>query len=436
MRTEIVHIGASELTYEIREIMQVVEKLTDMGLKVTLENIGDPVAKGEKIPQWLKGIIADLAMEDDSYAYSATLGVLETREYLAARTNRKNGVHVDRKDILFFNGLGDAITKVYGFLRRTARVITPTPTYTTHSSSEAAHAGLPPVCYPLNPRNQWYPDVVELRRRVKYNPAVSAILIINPDNPTGMVYPENILAEIVSIARDFDLFIIADEIYQNLVYNGRQSKSLSEVIGDVPGISMKGISKEVPWPGARCGWMEVYNADKDPMFADYIKSIVNAKMVEVCSTTLPQKAIPRIFEHPAYADYLMKRRGRYEHFSKIAYEKLKDIPGIMVNRTNGAFYMTVVFEEGRINQSQTLPIADVKVRELIENLTTTGKKMQPDKRFVYYVLGATGICMVPLTSFSSDLQGFRITLLETDEAKFTKTFDILSENIKQYLASE
>ena len=251
-----------------------------------------------------------------------------------------------------------------------------------------------------------------------------------------MVYPENILAEIVSIARDFDLFIIADEIYQNLIYNGRQSKSLSEVIGDIPGISMKGISKEVPWPGGRCGWMEVYNADKDPMFADYIKSIVNAKMVEVCSTTLPQKAIPRIFEHPAYADHLAKRRGRYEHFSEIAYEKLKGIPGIMVNRTNGAFYMTVVFEEGRINQHQTLPIADVKVRELIENLTTTGKKMQPDKRFVYYLLGATGICLVPLTSFSSDLQGFRITLLETDEAKFTKTFDILSENIKRYLASE
>lgn len=144
MRTDIVHIGAGELTYEIREIMQVVEKLRLMGMEVTLENIGDPVAKGEKIPGWLKRIIADLAMEDDSYAYSATLGDLETRKYLAAMTHRTVGVHLDEKDILFFNGLGDAITKVYGFLRRTARVITPSPTYTTHSSSEAAHAGLPP----------------------------------------------------------------------------------------------------------------------------------------------------------------------------------------------------------------------------------------------------------------------------------------------------
>ncbi len=435
MRTDIVHIGAGELTYEIRGIMQLVERLSSMGMEIALENIGDPVAKGEKIPDWLKSLIADLAMENDSYAYSATLGELETRKYLARLTNQKSGVHLDEKDIIFFNGLGDAITKVYGFLRRTARVITPTPTYTTHSSSEAAHAGLPPVSYPLNPQNHWYPDVVELRRRVKYNPAVAAILIINPDNPTGMVYPDNLLEEIVAIARDFDLFIIADEIYLNLAYNGHKGKALSEVIGEIPAISMKGISKELPWPGGRCGWIEVYNVDKDPMFANYIKSIINAKMVEVCSTTLPQKAIPRVFEHPAYKDHLVARRKRYQHFSKIGYEKLKSIPGIMVNQTNGAFYMTVVFEEGRLNRNQTLKIDRPDVRQLIDRLTTEDEKMQPDKRFVYYLLGASGICVVPLTSFSSDLQGFRVTLLETDEKRFRDTFDTLALRIEEYLGS-
>ena len=434
MRTDIVHIGAGELTYEIRNIMKVVEKLIDLGLKVNFENIGDPVAKGENIPPWLKGIVSDLVMEDDSYAYSATLGIPETREYLVAMNNRRGGVHLDAKDIIFFNGLGDAITKIYGFLRRTARVITPSPTYTTHSSSEAAHAGLPPVRYPLDPENHWYPDLEELRRRVKYNPAVAAILIINPDNPTGMVYPKNLLQEIVSIARDFDLFIIADEIYHNLVYNGHKTASLVEVIGDVPGISMKGISKELPWPGSRCGWIEVYNSDRDPMFADYIQSIANAKMVEVCSTTLPQKAIPPIFGHPAYGEYLATRLERYERLSKLAYEKLEGIPGILVNQANGAFYMTVVFEEGRVNGNQLLPIANDPVRQLIEKLTTE-EKMQPDKRFVYYLLGSTGICVVPLSSFSSDLQGFRITLLETGESKFAETIDTLSRSTRQYLAS-
>jgi len=434
MRTNIVHIGADELTYEIRNIVRVAEKLQKLGVKINAENIGDPVTKGEKIPLWMKGIIAELVMEDCSYGYCATQGVLKTREFLADRNNRKGGAQITPEDIIFFNGLGDAITKVYGFLRRTARVITPSPTYTTHSSSEAAHAGLPPVCYPLNPHNKWYPDVEELRRRVRYNPAVGGILLINPDNPTGAVYPEEYLREIVAIASDFDLFIVADEVYQNLIYNGHKTRMLSEVIGDVPGLSMKGISKELPWPGARCGWIEIYNKNKDPMFESFIESILNAKMVEVCSTTLPQRAIPRIFEHPDYPAYLKERLQRYEHLSGIAYEKLSSIPDVLVNRTNGAFYMSIAFGKGLLNKSQSLPIANGEVRNLVEQLTTRND-MQPDKRLVYYLLAATGICVVPLSSFNTDLQGFRVTLLETDELKFCQTFDTIADNIMQYLAS-
>lgn len=434
MRTDIVHIGAGELTYEIRNIIRVAEKVRDMGIKIKLENIGDPVAKGEKIPSWMKGIVADLAMQDCAYSYCPTQGVLETREFLAAVNNVSGGVHITPDDIIFFNGLGDAITKVYGFLRRTARVITPSPTYTTHSSSEAAHAGLGPVTYPLDPYNHWYPDTDELRKRVKYNPAVAGILLINPDNPTGAVYPENLLREIVDIAREFDLFIIADEIYHNLIFNGKKTKPLSDVIGDVPGLSMKGISKELPWPGSRCGWIEIYNADKDASFAAYTQSILNAKMVEVCSTTLPQKAIPYIFQHPEYPVFLDQRRQRYEKFSGIACERLGNIPGVLVNRPDGALYMSVVFEDGCLNKRQTLPIANDDIRMLVENLTSD-PDIRQDKRFVYYLLAATGICVVPLTSFSTDLQGFRATLLETDEAEFRKNIDILAEKTEQYLES-
>ena len=93
----------------------------------------------------------------------------------------------------------------------------------------------------------------DLRLSIKYNPAISGILIINPDNPTGAVWPERILREMVALAKEFDLFIIADEIYQNLVYNGESTKPISDLVGDVPAISMKGISKEVPWPGFNQG---------------------------------------------------------------------------------------------------------------------------------------------------------------------------------------
>jgi alanine-synthesizing transaminase len=367
MRTDIIHIGARELNYEIRNIIRVAERLEKLGVKITLENIGDPVAKGERIPAWMKGIVSDLAMEDCTYSYCPTQGLLETRQFLAERNNGYGGVHILPEDIIFFNGLGDAITKVYGFLRSTARIITPSPTYTTHSSSEAAHAGLPPITYSLNPYNDWQADLDELRQKVKYNPSVAGILLINPDNPTGAVYSEERIREIVAIAREFELFIIADEIYRNLVFNGRETQPLSAVLGDVPGLAMKGISKELPWPGSRCGWIEVYNVDKDPVFAKYIRSILDAKMVEVCSTTLPQKAIPRIFNHPEYPAYLEERRARYRRFSEIARDRLSQVQGVLVNPTHGAFYMSVVFRAGLLNDRQSLPLLHGDVSALLGN---------------------------------------------------------------------
>ncbi len=434
MRNNIVHIGAGELTYEIRAIVEIADKLKTLGIKTNMENIGDPVAKGEKIPAWMKKIVADLAMKDCSYGYCPSRGVLETRQFLADLVNRRGKTRITPDDILFFNGLGDAIQKVYGLLRREARVIGPSPTYSTHSSGEAAHAGQKPVSYRLDPDNNWFPDLDDLRLSIKYNPAISGILIINPDNPTGAVYPERILKEMIAIAREFDLFIIADEIYHNIVYNGQSTKPISDLIGDVPAIAMKGISKEAPWPGARCGWIEVYNADKDPVFKQYTQSILNSKMVEVCSTTLPQKAIPALLSHPEYPKYLEERKARYERCSNVAYDLLKKVPGIKVNRTNGAFYMSVAFKEGLLTHQQTLPIKNREVKELVEGLVT-----QPgcslDKRFVYYLLASTGICVVPLSSFCTPEQGFRVTLLERDEEEFAKIFETLGASIRAYLQS-
>lgn len=434
MRNNIVHIGAGELTYEIRAIVAIAEKLNRLGIKTNMENIGDPIAKGEKIPLWMKDIVADLAMKDCSYGYCATKGLLETREFIANMTNLRGKTQITAEDVIFFNGLGDAIQKVYGFLRREARVIGPSPTYSTHSSGEAAHAGQRPVTYRLDPDNNWYPDLDDLRLSIKYNPAISGILIINPDNPTGAVYPERILREIVAIAREYDLFIICDEIYHNLVYNGESTKPLSDLIGEVPAIAMKGISKELPWPGARCGWIEVYNAERDPMFKRYIQSILDSKMVEVCSTTLPQKAIPPIMSHPEYGAYLKERIARYERHSNIAYNILKEVPGIKVNRTNGAFYMSVAFKPDQLHDQQSLEIDVKEVRDLVEQLVSP-PDVSLDKRFVYYLLGATGICVVPLSSFCTPERGFRITLLEMDEKEFTHIFEVIAEKIGEYLNS-
>ena len=432
MRNNIVSLGADELKYEIREIVAVAREFQQLGLEITWENIGDPVQKGEKIPEWVKDIIMGAMKEDLTYAYSPTKGLDATREFLATLANRNGGVKITKEDVIFFNGLGDAISKVYGQLRKEYRVIGPSPAYSTHSSAEASHAGSEHLVYNLDPMNNWYPDLDDLRMKVKYNPSISGILVINPDNPTGAVYPKEVLQEIVAIAKEYDLFVVCDEIYINLTYNDTRSTPLADVINGVCGMSMKGISKELPWPGARCGWIEVYNAGKDPIFSKYIKSIVDDKMLEVCSTTLPQRVIPLIMGDSRYPAHIAARNAAYERRSRIAYDLLKDVPGVVVNRTNGAFYFTVMFRDGVLSPKQKLAVSDAKAWEKVEQIV---RNVALDKRFVYYLLAATGICVVPLTGFNCGLQGFRTTLLESDDAKFEWVFRTLKEKITEYLNS-
>jgi len=431
MRFEISR-GGSGLTYEIRNIVLIAKKMQEYGLKIIWENIGDPVQKGENIPVWMKEVLIDILREDASYAYSPTKGIDATRVFIADRVNARGKIQISPEDVIFFNGLGDAIARAYSSIQVDARMIMPEPTYSTHLMAEVLHASFPPNTYRMNPYNNWQPDLRELEQKVKSHRAIVGILIINPDNPTGFVYPVEMLEQVVRIARENDLFIISDETYINIVYNGKKTVPISDVIGDVPAISMKGISKELPWPGARCGWMEVYNADKDPIFARFINTILHQKMSEVCSTTLPQMAIPRIMTHPEYKKYLRERTEHYEKLSAIAYGSLKDVPFLIANKTNGAFYMTVLFNESVLNERQSLPIVQPEVRKYVESLT---KDIEYDKRFVYYLLASTGICVVPLTSFFSPLLGFRMTLLDKDVDEFEYVVKTIAAKITEYINS-
>jgi alanine-synthesizing transaminase len=432
MRRKILHPGATELTYEIREIVKKANLFQQMGVAISWENIGDPVQKGALIPEWMKRIVADLAMDSASYGYCPTKGVLATRQFLAQRTNALGGHQITAEDILFCNGLGDAISKVYQYLDTGARVIGPSPAYSTHSSAEGGHASQPPLTYRLDPENNWLPDMEELRNKVRYNPNIVGILIINPDNPTGMVYPEPVLREIVALAKQYDLFIVADEIYTHITYNGAKAVQLAEVIEDVPAIAMKGISKELPWPGSRCGWLEFYNTQRDPEFARLAKAIEDAKMLEVCATTLPQLAIPKIWGHPEFMAHRTAQNQAIQRRGEVVLRTLSDIPGLIVNKTYGAFYQSIIFKPGVLKPHQTLKVENAKARDLVEKMV---EGVPLDKRFVYYALASTGICVVPISSFCSDLLGFRVTLLEEDVSKMEWIYQRLRAAILEYLKS-
>lgn len=431
MRTQIVHPGADNLRYEIRQIVEVANAIAASGAPIRWENIGDPVAKGERVPDWIKQIVTEAAAEDLSFAYSPTKGLVEARNYIAHERNLEGGIRITPDDILFFNGLGDAISTIYGALHPKARVIGPNPAYPTHSSAEAAHAGAPHITYRLDPANGWKPDLVELEAKVAANPDIAAIIIINPDNPTGFVYPEETLAAIVDIAARHDLFLISDEIYSNLAYPGSGMRKLAAVVGKTPAIAMRGISKEFPWPGSRCGWIEIYNRDQDPSFDRFARSLLEAKMLEVCATTLPQKVLPRVMGDPRYYPYLESRVAAYDRRARRAVEVLGDLPELILHPARGAFYMTAVFRDGALRSDQRLPLQP-QVAAIIE--PQLGDAL--DARFVYHLLGATGVCVVPLsTGFNSDLQGFRFTLLEPDEARFEELLQTLRSALGAYLAS-
>jgi aspartate/methionine/tyrosine aminotransferase len=432
MRRNIVHVGAANLQYEIREIVSVAHEIERCGQSIIWENIGDPVQKGETPPDWIREIVQELAGTPDAWAYCDSAGIPEVRAFLAQQVNQRGGVQITADDVLFFNGLGDAVAKVYGFLRREARILGPSPAYSTHSSAEAAHSGYQHVTYKLDPNNGWLPDLDDIRNKVKYNDSIAGILLLSPDNPTGAVYPRSVLEEFAEIARRHDLFLITDEIYANIVYGGQPHLRACDWVGDVPTLAMRGISKEYPWPGSRCGWIEVLNRERDANFATYANSLLAAKRLEVSSTSLPQLSIPPVMGDARYPGHIARREAMFGERAKEAMAAFEGCEYTITNEPRGAFYFTVMFPPGVLNNKQTLPIENKRIAARIEQMT---QDVAPDKRFVYYLMGATGIVVVPLTSFYCEHEGFRVTLLEHDDAQRAETFRTLRQSIEAYVES-
>ncbi len=283
-------------------------------------------------------------MRQETYAYSPTKGLLSTRQFIR-ESYSKNESLCGVEDIIFFNGLGEAINKIFSNLSTHTRVIGPNPSYPSHATSESLYHGGRPIFYHLDLYDGARIDLDELEQKVKHNESIGGILVINPNNPTGIVHPRADLEKVVDIARRYGCFLIFDEIYQHIVFDPTTITPLSEIVGEVPAIAMKGISKDLPWPGARCGWIEVYNADKDKEFAQYIQTIIVSKMLEVCSTTLPQITFPQILTHPEYGAFFSTRLEKYQSRLETALSIFSTCPFLAPIRPDGVFYLTVPFSQ-------------------------------------------------------------------------------------------
>ena len=416
MRKNILLPWHKEFRYIIREIVEIwkeVEKFKP----VYWENIWDPVEKWEKIPNWMKNIIKTACDIDEVYGYSPTRWHKNAIDYII-----KNNPKLKPSDIIFFNWIGDAISKIYKALSFDSRIIWPNPAYPTHSSSEAAHANSFHLTYKLDPNNNWYPDFQELENKVKYNPNIVGILVINPDNPTWVVFPKKVLQQFVNIAKKYDLFLIFDEIYEKLVFDPENKTTLSDIIDDVPWISMKWISKDLPWPWWRCGWIEVYNQDKDENFKQLIDTLLATKMVEVCSTTLPQYVLPQIYESAEYKNYLNARIQKYKKRALQAEEILSKNPYLKIIKPKWASYLTVLLN---FPKNFDVKITNPEIKKIIDPYLKETTRL--DEKFCYWLLWEKWVCVVPLSWFNTEIEWFRMTLLEENDEKFRKILDLINE---------
>ncbi len=429
------------MRYEIREIVDFVQRIQELDplLHIENENIGDPIAKGWPVPPFLPDLIAQ-EMAKPGYkvfGYTHSRGNPETRKWICRYVKRFcPSFDLDSEDILMTSGLGAGISAMYHMLGKGKRVIQPSPSYPTHAFMEAFAAGEESISYRLDPNNGWQPDLQDLEQKIVNHPEIVGILLINPNNPTGAVYSKKTLESIVKIAEKYELMIISDEIYFRMIYNAHQHAQITEIAKSrVPLIVMRGLSKDVPWPGARCGWLEFHNQHLDKDFKVYCESIKKRILMEVCSVTLPQIVMPQIYDHPDFEDWMAHYLKSLEDNSNQITKILSSVKGLKVNRTNGAFYMLPIFEEGVLSDRQSLPIANEKVRVFVEEKVSS-PDIPLDKRFVYYLAAATGVIVVPASGFFSSYDGFRLTTLNRDPKRRDEIYLGLAKAIETYLNSD
>jgi len=345
------------------------------------------------------------------------------------------GATLSSDDVLFTSGLGSAISYLYQMLPGSARIALPTPGYPTHIASESFNTGKSPILYKLDPQNEWNPDVADLEEQIKSNPEVAGIVVINPNNPTGAVYSRETLQAMVDLARKYDLFVISDEVYFRMTYGGKRHTHIVELAGDdVPLIVMRGMSKDVPWPGGRCGWLEFYNTDHDEQFATYVAALKKRVMMEVCATRLPQEILGSFYDHPDFPAWIKTYNAKLEKNADEIAQILNNTQGLSVNKTVGAFYMMPLFGEGVLSNSQTLPIENEEVRKYVEELVSV-PNFPLDQRFTYYLMASEGIVVVPASGFFSPWPGFRLTTLDRNEKRRNDTYTRVSKAVEAYLAS-
>ncbi|MFA6710674.1 MAG: aminotransferase class I/II-fold pyridoxal phosphate-dependent enzyme [Candidatus Methanomethylophilaceae archaeon] len=320
-----------EMNYAIREISVPADELAKAGQKMIRLNIGDPNKWDFETPEYFKAALREAVDRVDN-GYGDSQGSLEFREAIVQREYEKHGVRITSDKVFVTSGVGEGISLLMGaFLEPGDEVLIPGPGYPAYAQYIKFFDGKV-VPYRLIEKENWEPDIDMLRARI--SDRTKAIVVINPNNPTGAIFSEKSLRQIGDIAAEFQIPIISDEIYDKITF-GLPYYSMSRLPSDVPRIILNGFSKVNLMPGWRMGYG--YFMDETGLLDDIFEGLMKQCRARICPNVPCQWAAKASLQGPQ--DYIVDMNRRLGERAEFSYKRLNEIPGITTNRTEGAFYM-------------------------------------------------------------------------------------------------
>ena len=320
--------------YDIRgPIMDEAQRMSEQGIDILKLNIGNPAPFGFKAPKEIEEAIGNNAAITEGYSDSK--GLVSAREAILKYCQSKNMPNVSIDDIYTGNGVSELITmSMNGLLNYGDEVLVPMPDYPLWTASVTL-AGGKAVHYRCDDKQNWYPDIKDMESKI--TPKTKAIVVINPNNPTGALYPTEILEQIVDLARKHELILFADEIYDRLVMDGKEHIALSSLAPDLLTVSFNGLSKSHLIAGYRCGWMVICGEKKHAK--GYIEGIKLLSAMRLCSNVPAQSLIPVALDNLESTKELLVPGGRIYEQREVIYNALNEIDGLSVVKPTAAFYM-------------------------------------------------------------------------------------------------
>jgi alanine-synthesizing transaminase len=330
--------------YDLRgPVLQAAKRMEEEGHRILKLNIGNPKPFGLDAPE---EIIQDVIYNlPDSEGYCDSKGLFSARKAIMQYAQQKHIANVTIEDIIIGNGVSELIVMcMQGLLNNGDEVLVPAPDYPLWTGAISL-AGGRAVHYICDEQSDWYPDLDDMRSKI--TDKTRAMVLINPNNPTGAVYPDALLLEMLEIAREHKLIVFSDEIYDKILFDGATHTSTGALADDLLIITFNGLSKNYRLAGFRSGWMIISGAKHKAK--DYIEGLEMLASMRLCANVPAQHAIQTALGGYQSIDDLVAPTGRICQQRDIAYEMLNDIPGISCVKPKGALYCFPKVDAKRFN---------------------------------------------------------------------------------------